>query len=516
MRLLFRVDGNRQMGGGHITRCLALAEAGRRAGHWAGFVTTNADDGLARRISTANFPVVRVPAIAHPPDPAGPPHAHWLSASWEADAEVTAQAVAEEAPDWLIWDHYGLDVRWVRKTCAAASDLRVMAIDELDDRPLGAHLVLDQSRITSRARTHTALAKLVGPHYALLRPEFAITRPAALARRGNRVERVLVAPGLTDAAGLGPRALDALSRIPFVSVDVAIGESAVSVETVRRLVATMPQARLHLEAQNMAALMAEVDFCIGGGGMTSWERCTLGLPSAIVPVADNQRQIARYLADAGAAVLIPFEETGDPNRFAAHMRHAFDLAPALSRRAHQICQGEGTFHVLNALSGRLRPVGIGDARLLFDWRNKPRIRAASLMKTPLSWDIHQKWVENAVQCRDGIWCIYTEGGYDLGHINAVERTPGNWSWSFYIGASRAPRGAGGRMCGAFVAKLFRETFFENLTADVLPDNAASIALHKALGFEQLKVNAESGALVFGLRRCQAGLILGVSSKRDFK
>ncbi len=488
-------------------RCLALAEAAKRAGHWAGFVTTDADEGIAQCIVSADFPIFRVPAIAHLSDPVGPPHNHWLSAPWETDAEVTARAIAETAPDWLIWDHYGLDARWVRKACATVSDMRVMVIDDLDDRPLGAHLLLDQSRIAHRRRKHPALAKLTGPNYALLRPEFASARPAALARRGGFVERVLVAPGLTDPARLAVRALEALAYIPNVSVAVALGSSAKALDTVRQRINAMPWARLHLDARNMGTLMTEADFCIGGAGMTSWERCALGLPSVIVPVAENQRQLAQDLADSGAAVIIPPKETDNPEGFAAHLRRAFDLAPALSRCAHQLCNGKGTDSVLRALSGRLRPVSIHDAHRLFGWRNQPRIRAVSHTRAPLDWEKHLKWVKAAVRSRNGLHFIYSEEGCDLGYINAVERSSGRWKWSFYIGVPGASKGAGGRMCGAFVTKLFKETSCQILTADVMPDNAASLALHKTFGFKE-DTSAKSGVLVFGLSRCQVESILG--------
>jgi spore coat polysaccharide biosynthesis predicted glycosyltransferase SpsG len=50
----------------------------------------------------------------------------------------------------------------------------------------------------------------------------------------------------------------------------------------------------------MAEFMAWADLCVGAGGTTHWERCTLGLPSVIITTGMNQEAVARDLHRAGA------------------------------------------------------------------------------------------------------------------------------------------------------------------------------------------------------------------------
>ena len=43
---------------------------------------------------------------------------------------------------------------------------------------------------------------------------------------------------------------------------------------------------------------------IGAPGSTSWERACLGIPSIIVPIADNQNTIAQQLEEANAVKVV--------------------------------------------------------------------------------------------------------------------------------------------------------------------------------------------------------------------
>jgi len=47
---------------------------------------------------------------------------------------------------------------------------------------------------------------------------------------------------------------------------------------------------------------------IGAPGTTSWERACLGLPSIIVPLAENQRETSNQLVKHGAVLCVNVEE----------------------------------------------------------------------------------------------------------------------------------------------------------------------------------------------------------------
>lgn len=495
MRLLVRADGGAQSGGGHLMRCLTLADEARRRGHTVIFAA--ARSGLNHWITGAGHALVELDPVAHAPETI-PPHAHWLSLPWRQDAQICSELVAEQSIDWVIVDHYGLDARWTEIVRQARPALRLLVMDDLDDRPLGADLVLDSSRLDPVPRRYPVPASLSGPAFALLRPEFAAARSEALARRGATVRRVLILPGLMDAAGLAPAAIDALEGSGLFA-EVVMGATAQSLAALRPLMAGRSDRSLVLDADDMARRMAGADLCIGAGGSTAWERCCLGLPTVAVAVAANQTGGIAALAARGAVVPLTLDQMRQGGLRPA-LAEAMARTTAMAEAAAAICDGLGAGRVLDAMEAGLRPLEPADRQVLFDWRNQPHIRAASHDPAPLDPQTHADWFARCLERRDGFWRIYHEGRRDLGFVSATDRGRGLWQWSFYIGAADAPAGAGGRMLSCALRLLAETPGCDVVEGEVLDANKASAALHRRLGFQQVPCE-RPGVLVFRKPLC---------------
>lgn len=496
MRFLIRADAGPLIGGGHLMRCLTLAGEARRRGHAVHFVVNRS--GVNARIGAAGFAFTELAPEPHRSEPA-PPYAHWLSRPWQSDAAATAAIAADFGPDWLVWDHYGLDARWVESVRAACPPMRVLALDDPDDRPLGSDLVLDAARIGSGERRFPAPGMLAGPDFALIRPEFAVVRDAALKRRDGDVARILVAPGMMDAAGLAPLALQALAG-RSLEVEVVMGAASQSADAVARMIEGAPGRKLTLDADDMDARMTAADLCIGAGGGTSWERCCLGLPTVAIAVAENQQPGIAALAERGAVLALTLEEARAGGLPAA-IDTAIDASAGMARAAAALCDGRGAGRVLDALEATLRPLTPEDERRLFEWRDQPHIRAASHSAAPLDWQAHRAWFARTLERKDGLRLVYGEGGRDLGFVAAVDRGEGLWQWSFYVGARDAPRGAGGRMLAAFLHRLAAEPSCRAVEGEVLATNPRSAALHRRLGFREVP-SVRPEFLVFRRQVCQ--------------
>jgi UDP-2,4-diacetamido-2,4,6-trideoxy-beta-L-altropyranose hydrolase len=362
MRIAFRVDSSVQIGTGHVMRCLALAEALDARGTDSVFLCRELAGAATAEIERAGR---RLHSL-------GPP-ARSRSANAEADdARLSRDALATLAagPDWIVVDHYGLGATW--EAAMRAVTPRILAIDDLADRRHDCDLLLDQSRMPVDPSPYDRLVpkhcrQLVGPHHALLRGEFVRLRDASLARRRGRTSgsrRVLVFMGGADEHDVTTMVLAGLSRAATgdIAVDVVAGGSNPHVAGLRERCAAEPAFTLREHVGTMAELMAAADVAVGAGGIASWERCCLGLPTVLITVAENQEVVARGLQEAGAASWLGRRETVAATDVAAAVDELLSdhaAASAMSEAAAALVDGRGAERTAALLAAE---DGDGDAR----------------------------------------------------------------------------------------------------------------------------------------------------------
>lgn len=353
MRISFRVDGSERIGGGHVMRCLALADALAGRGAACTFLSSEMPAALAARIRAGGHRLVEIE-----PQTEAAQGTDWEleglpSEAQAADASRTVAAFGGGQAEWLVLDHYRLGAAWqreVRRHCD-----RILVVDDLANRAHDCDLLLDQT-FGRAAADYVPLVPpgcriLTGPRYAPLRPEFAAARGAALERRRpGPAGRLLITLGSTDVGGITGRVLEqALTAGVRLPIDVVLGASAPSLAAVEALARDNPQVRVHVEAGEMARLMAAADLAIGAAGTTSWERCCLGLPAIVLVLAANQRYIAEQLDAAGAHRLVE-SESGEALRSALlALLEDGEGRAAMAERAARVTDGRGAERLCDAM-----------------------------------------------------------------------------------------------------------------------------------------------------------------------
>ena len=326
-RILFRCDAHAALGGGHVARCLTLADALAERGAQCAFAVNEAAPDWVPRLARSRH--------------------HWMTCQG-----VAAPSPWSEPADVLICDHYGFAADEERALGAGAR--RLAAIDDLADRAHACALLIDHNA----ARTPQDYAGLVpedcvvlaGARYALIDPAFA----AAGAARTPPVslQRVVVSMGLTDVNGITARVAEALVQArPEFAVDIAIGPKAQSRAQVEALAEARPGWRVHVDAGDVAGLMARADLAIGAAGGGALERCAAGLPSLIAPVAENQMGLAEALNARGAAMRLPADARLGTAiaRALDQLRAAPGLLRVMSDAARQVCDGHGAARAAEAV-----------------------------------------------------------------------------------------------------------------------------------------------------------------------
>lgn len=310
MLIIFRADASFLIGSGHVMRCLTLADELRQRGADIRFCCREHSGHLIDLLEDKGYPVVRLPQAnsAYLPNIDDVVHASWLGVPWKQDAADMITALGSSRPQWLIVDHYGLDFRWEQELRSYVG--KIMVIDDLADRMHDCDLLLDQNLYLNMETRYDNLVqasckKLLGPKYALLRPEFAQAF-IDLRKRDGKVNRFLVFFGGVDPTNETLKALEALANITSLKfeVDVVVGAANPNRERIRAFCELHETFNYYYHIDNMAELIAAADLAIGAGGATTWERCYLGLPTICVAIADNQYETAKAVSSVGATMFL--------------------------------------------------------------------------------------------------------------------------------------------------------------------------------------------------------------------
>ena len=474
---VFRVDAGPAIGGGHVMRCLTLAEALSKAGWRCLFATTSETEDTVPGLARSGFARLPMPA-----DPTEQPAA--------------LQRELPDGPDLLVVDHYGLDVAF--ESACRAWATRILVIDDLADRPHDCDILIDQT-YGRAAEDYTSLVPercevLAGAQYALLRPAFAAARPEALARREaqqGRIDRILVSMGTVDPRNATGLVLEGVREAGLdATVDVVLGSGAPHMEAVREQTEAMTSARLLTDVADIATLMSNADLAIGAGGTTSWERCCLGLPTLAVTIADNQVTVLEELARSGA--VRPLGDLCDLSASAvAATLHELTSGPAkvkaMSTAAQAVCDGRGPVRLLVTLAGeitthegariRLRTMESRDEATVLEWQCRPGMRRHFRNPEPPDPATHQMWMRDRLKDPDCLPTIVQCDGRSCGLLRLDKRgnraeisilvAPEFWGRGISVAALSLARGA---LPGY------------TLVAQIDPRNAASLKAFARAGF----------------------------------
>jgi UDP-2,4-diacetamido-2,4,6-trideoxy-beta-L-altropyranose hydrolase len=360
-----RVDASITMGTGHVMRCLALADLLHTRGVRSHFISRAHPGNMIAAIRLRGFEVIELPAgptdfrPVPQPDAPLPVHAGWLGCDWRGDAGETLRAVQTITPDLLVIDHYAIDMRWEKVLRPHVRQM--MVVEDLADRKHECDFLLDQNWFGGQTANRyeglipEACVRMLGPGYALLKPEYSALR-AVMPPRDGEVRRVLVFLGGSDPADTTGKVLNALGRPDLVHlvVDVVQGVNHPNPQGLALKVAGRPATHLHRGLPTLAGWMARADLMISGGGSTTWERMCLGLPAVVISIADNQTATNEAMAAAGYIDFLGECSRVGADAIAGAVRRCMDAPQRLkrmSRMSQDLVPGTGAGRVCDRVLG---------------------------------------------------------------------------------------------------------------------------------------------------------------------
>lgn len=264
----------------------------------------------------------------------------------EQPARLLAERFQAKRPDWVILDGYHFASDCHKAVLAAGS--RLLAIDDYAHlSEYSCDLLLNQNPGADGLsyKGHTG-RMLLGPQYALLRPEFAAARPRAVQRDCNAAATLLLTLGGGDFSGHLGRLASALTMPELAGRRLRVLAGAMPPEHVAALLRDCP-ARVEVlgRVDDMPALLLDTDLCITAGGSTCWELCCLGVPFLTLEVAENQRNICAWLAENDIAP--PFSAAA-----LGRLLSSAEQRCAHAARVRALTDGTGADAVIRALLER--------------------------------------------------------------------------------------------------------------------------------------------------------------------
>lgn len=477
-------------------RCYSLADELHRQGATVTFICRSMPGDAIAWLRSQGFAVCELGGGAHPADGtvSAEHDPYRLPVSLETEiAEVCEQLAGIASADWLVVDHYALDVRW--ESAMRPFVGKILCIDDLANRAHDCDLLLDQNYFGNAQQRYSGLipvsaSPLLGPRYALLRPEFAAARCSHQSRDGT-VRRLLVFMGGGDSANLTGVVLDALGclrlRHGVLEVDVVLGGSNPHVPAICSRCADLPWIHLHYQTSDMAGLMAKTDLAIGAAGSTNWERACLGLPSLVFAVADNQKEPLIHLVRDGYVLGEAQVPTAD--RILQWLELLLDnpgWLQGLGERSARLVDGAGVRRVVSRMLSEqttFRPAMLADCEAVWRWRNAPEVRAHSFNQAEIGLEAHTRWFEATLREPSRVLLIAEWQGKAVGVVRFdLERSLAT------ISVFRVPGIAGpsGLIRSASAWLKDNRSDVSQIRAEVLPGNRDSLAAFLDAGYRHVQ------------------------------
>lgn len=275
-----RADANREIGAGHIMRCLSIADALRDMGEDVLFLVA---DETAEKLLTERGQAYRV--------------LHSDYRKLEQELPGLLALLQAEKPSLLLIDSYFVTKEYLRQV---GELVKTAYLDDYGTLPYPVDLLInyniygdqiDYKGMLLGSTSATDMQLLLGSSYAPLRPEFSQATYVVK----DQVEKVLVTMGGSDRYNLTGQFLRQVfqdKEACRLHYHVVSGAFNPYLSYLTEMSERYKNIHLHQNVRNMADLMCDCDLAVTAAGSTVYELCAVGIPILCFSFAENQRRIA--------------------------------------------------------------------------------------------------------------------------------------------------------------------------------------------------------------------------------
>lgn len=343
-----RADGGKEIGTGHIMRCLSIADALRQMGEQVCFLLAD----------TAVVPILEKRMQPY----------RVLDSSWrnpETEFARLREMFKAGGGDVFLADSYFVTAEYLGRV---REYMPVCYVDDMGIRDLPVDLLINYNIFADRAiyglgETEGSTAYLLGTEYAPLRREFQGI-PYEVRKQARKV---LLTTGGSDRYNLAGRILELALKDPVagqMEYCVVSGAYNEYLPGLRLLESANENIHVYSNVECMWELMQSCDIAVTAGGSTMYELSAVGAPMICFSFVDNQERIVegfrrRELVCYGGDYLAQGERMlAEVVENIARLRQSRELRARYSVRQRQLVDGKGALRI----AGKLRDMAAGQRK----------------------------------------------------------------------------------------------------------------------------------------------------------
>lgn len=457
---LLNCNAGGAFGLGHLARTIALCEEALARGwqvHIAGEF-----DARAKSFLQATIPGMPIRSVS------------------VADMHGLSELAARISPDVVHLDTYWMDQAGVPTGVLVSN----MQDGEYGER--AARLIIDANLgASSRLATFgsNSASFILGTQGTLIRSQ--VRRQRDRERSPSERPRILVVLGGTDPRGLTSSVVNQLvtlkqpTKITVVNSGRPFTVDAANAAHQLEFVSFVP---------DLPALAREHDLVVTASGTSTWDFACIGLPMALICVADNQQAGYRAAIESGLAIalgdLVSSRKLTGLESLAAAIDRP-EVLMSLADRGRELVDGLGAWRIVASWESILgaprrdpdpainvRPATRADSEQLLLWRNDPTTRSGFRSGAVVARDEHLSWLNATLADPSRRLLVAEVDGKPIGTARWDRTSIDSWEVSLTVAPDFRGRGFATSIVLAAEAAI-ASTAATQLVAVIRSENSAS-------------------------------------------
>ncbi|MEN6552615.1 MAG: UDP-2,4-diacetamido-2,4,6-trideoxy-beta-L-altropyranose hydrolase [Methanobacterium sp.] len=399
MKVLIITEGNKDVGFGHITRCVALYDAFKEIKFHPTLII-NGDQSVRGLVENKNFKII----------------------DWIKSPKKLFNLVNDF--DIVVIDSYLAEKDFYQKISDLVKIPVYLDDNKRIDYPPG--IILNGSIHAKNLHYHhnKEFEDLLGLDYALLRKEFWESCPKSISKE---IQTLMITFGGEDSANMTPKILKFLQiHYPFLKKKVIIGKGFKNVSEIEIHTDNQTSLIYDVDSNQMKSVMMDSDLAISAGGQTLNELACLGVPTIAFAVAHNQLnnvegwETTNFICYNGWK-----DDDGLMDTFLINLNYMenFEIRAKKSQIGINLVDGKGALRAVKSIINNylhhtlsLKPVTKEDIHNIYKLSNEQYIRGISLNSKDIKFNEHEIWFKNKLSDDNCLFLVAKMNGVFAGQI----------------------------------------------------------------------------------------------------